>query len=136
MKGLAYAKTLAREFGATLVLLHSVDLQYYVSSEESARYDFPRVLDQVTKVAQGQMRDLIKMTNWDGIRVESTIEIGHAGQQVCDRAEDRQADLVVTSTHGRTGLKHVLMGSTAEFVARFACCPVLVVPTHSKSVFH
>jgi nucleotide-binding universal stress UspA family protein len=131
IKGLAYAKDVAREFGSTLVLLHSVHLQYCGRNDEYARHDFPFVLQQIERAAQGQMRDLVKNTDWDCVKVESTIEIGHAGQQICDRAKDRRADLIVTATHGRTGLKHALIGSTAEFIVRHAHCPVLVVPTRS-----
>ncbi len=43
--------------------------------------------------------------------------------------EKTSADLIVTSTHGRTGLPHVLIGSVAEKIARCAKTPVLVVPT-------
>ena len=129
MKGLAYARNLAREFGSTLVLLHSVHFQYYVTNDEYARYDLPLVIQQVEKAAQRQMRDLVKNTDWEGVKVEPTIEIGHAGEQICDCAKDRRADLIVTATHGRTGLKHMFIGSTAEFVVRRADCPVLVVPT-------
>jgi nucleotide-binding universal stress UspA family protein len=40
----------------------------------------------------------------------------------------------VTSTHGKTGLKRILIGSTAEYVVRHAACPVLVVPSHERTL--
>ena len=129
MKGLTYAKTLAKDFGAKLVLLHSVRLNYYVTSDEYARHDFPMLLQQEEKAARGQMRDLIRQTDWDGIEIESSVQIGHAGDEICLWARELAADLIVTATHGRTGLKHVLLGSTAEYIVRHASCPVLVVPT-------
>lgn len=132
MQGLDYAKVLAKQFGSTLVLLHSVHLEYYVASDEYARYDLPLLMQQTEKIAKEQMRDLVEKTNWNGVKVETALEIGHAGQQICDRAQDRQVDLIVTSTHGTTGLKHILVGSTAEFVVRNAHCPVLVVPSHAR----
>ena len=135
MIGLAYAKTLAKEFNASLVLLHSVHLQYYVTNDEYASYDFPLVMQEVERVARGQMRDLVQKTDWDGIKVEPSLQIGHAGDQICARARDYGADLIVTSTHGTTGLKHILLGSTAEYVVRHARCPVLVVPSHERPVF-
>ena len=133
LKGLSYAKELAKAFDARLVILHSVHLQYYVTSDEYARYDFPMVMEQTERFAERQLRDLMEKTDWEGIKVESALEIGHAGEQVCDRAKDRKADLIVTSTHGRTGLKHVFIGSTAEYVVRHAPCPVLVVPSHERT---
>jgi nucleotide-binding universal stress UspA family protein len=134
MKGLAYAKALAKEFDAALVLLHSVHLQYYVSSDEYARYDFPRLMQQAEKAAREQMRDLVQKTDWEGIKVEPSLQIGHAGDQICARAQASGADLIVTSTHGATGFKHILLGSTAEYVVRHASRPVLVVPSHERPV--
>jgi nucleotide-binding universal stress UspA family protein len=59
------------------------------------------------------MDDLVRKTDWNGLKVETSLQVGHAGQQICERAEDCGADLIVTSAHGTTGLKHVLIGSTA-----------------------
>jgi nucleotide-binding universal stress UspA family protein len=134
MKGLEYAKALTREFKAKLILLHSIALQYYIASDEYARYDLPRLLEQTDKAAKQQMRDLVQQTNWNGIGVETSIQIGHAGQQICAEASDRKADLIAISTHGRTGFKHVLLGSTAEYVVRHASCPVLVVPSRERAL--
>jgi nucleotide-binding universal stress UspA family protein len=133
IKGLTYAKNLAREFGSTLVLLHAVHVQYYVTNDEYVRYDLPLMMKLVEKAAQRDMDALVQNIDWKGVKIEPAIEIGHAGQQICDRARDRLADLIVTATHGRTGLKHIFIGSTAEFLVRHAHCPVLVVPTHPKS---
>ena len=129
MKGLSYAMVLAREFDSTLILLNSVHFQYYVASDEYARYDLPRLMQIAEKVAKEQMRDVVQRTDWEGLNVETSLEAGHAGQQICERARECDVDLIVTSTHGATGLKHVLLGSTAEYVVRHAACPVLVVPT-------
>ena len=134
MKGLGYAKALVREFKAKLVLLHSIALQYYVVSDQYARYDLPLLMEQTDKAAKQQMRDLVQQTNWNGIEVETSIQVGHAGQQICAEASDRKADLVAISTHGRTGFKHVLLGSTAEYVVRHASCPVLVVPSRERAL--
>jgi len=134
MIGLAYAKKLAKEFDASLVLLHSVHLQYYVTNDEYAAYDFPLVMQRVERAARGQMRDLVRQTDWEGIKVKTSLQIGHGGDQICARAKDFGADLIVTSSHGTTGLKHILLGSTAEYVVRHAYCPVLVVPSHERPV--
>lgn len=132
MRGLAYAKALAKQFGSKLVLLNSVALQYYITSDEYARYDWPLLMEQAEKSSRNQMRELMEKTDWDGIEVESSLQIGHAGQQICARAIDHHSDVIVTSTHGTTGFKHLLIGSTAEYVVRHATCPVLVVPSHER----
>jgi nucleotide-binding universal stress UspA family protein len=133
MKGLAFGRRLACELGAKLLLLNSVALRYYVASDEYARYDLPKLLQQTEKSARGQMRDFVAKTNWGGVEVNSTIEIGHAGEQICAAAAQK-ADLIVIATHGHTGFKHIFLGSTAEYVVRHAPCPVLVVPSHPRVV--
>lgn len=132
MRGLTYAQAFAKQFNSRLVLLNSVHLQYYVASDEYARYDLPRLMQYAEKTAREQMQDLVEKTDWGGLRVETSLQTGHAGQQICDGARDCGADLIVTSTHGRTGFKHVLLGSTAEYVVRHAHCPVLVVPSRER----
>jgi nucleotide-binding universal stress UspA family protein len=132
MRGLTYAQAFANQFNSRLVLLNSVHFQYYVASDEYARYDLPRLMQYAEKAAREQMQDLVEKTDWGGLQVETSLQTGHAGQQICDGARDCAADLIVTSTHGRTGFKHVLLGSTAEYVVRHAHCPVLVVPSHER----
>ena len=131
-QGLAYAKALATQFGSRLVLLHSVDLSYYSTNPEYVLYDFPPLLEAAEKSAREQMLELISSTDWEDLEVEHTLQSGHAGEQVCGCARDLGADLIVTSTHGRTGLKRILLGSTAEYIVRHASCPVLVVPSHQR----
>lgn len=52
---------------------------------------------------------------------------GDPGSKITDLAEKRQAGLIVISSHGRSGLAHLLLGSVAERVVRLAPCPVLVL---------
>jgi nucleotide-binding universal stress UspA family protein len=132
MKGLLYAKAFAEQFKSRLVLLNSVPFQYYFASDEYARYDMPRLRQYAEKAASEQMRDLVRTTAWNGLKVEASLQVGDPRQQICQRAEDSGVDLIVTSTHGTTGLKHVLLGSVAEYVVRHAPCPVLVVPSHER----
>lgn len=127
-----YAKALAKKFHAALVLLHSVCFQYHVTSDEYARYDYPLLVQEADKAAHKRMRELASATESDGIEVESLLKTGHVGEQICDQARSHGADLIVTSTHGWTGFKHVLLGSTAEYVVQHARCPVLVISTHDR----
>ena len=136
MKGLAYAKTVAKRFGSKLILLNSVAIQYFLTSDEYARYDLPQLMKRSEKSARDQIQDLIEETDWEGIDVTPSLQIGHAGQQICEAAIVEHADVIITSTHGTTGFKHLLVGSTAEYVVRHASCPVLVVPSHERPGFN
>jgi nucleotide-binding universal stress UspA family protein len=60
-----------------------------------------------------------------GINVE--VRVGDAGSEIVKVAEELRAGLIVMPSHGRTGLKHLLLGSVAERVVRTAKCPVLVM---------
>jgi nucleotide-binding universal stress UspA family protein len=59
--------------------------------------------------------------------VTSILREGSPAKVIAEVAGEMATDLLVISTHGYTGLKHVLMGSIAEQVVRYAPCPVLVV---------
>ena len=52
---------------------------------------------------------------------------GHPWSEVCEYAKRAGTDLIILSTHGLTGLRHLLIGSTAERVVQHAPCPVLVI---------
>ncbi len=62
-----------------------------------------------------------------GLNVEEIIVHGDAAAEIVRVADERKVDLIVISSHGRTGLGRMLFGSTAEAVVRHAKCPVLVV---------
>lgn len=63
-----------------------------------------------------------------GVLVETKVRFGTRDpvQEILDEADHLSADLIVVATHGYTGLKRALLGSTAERVVRHAPCPVLV----------
>lgn len=52
--------------------------------------------------------------------------------RICNVAKTENADLIITATDGRTGLSHLLIGSTAELTVRYAPCAVIVVPSHRE----
>ena len=64
-----------------------------------------------------------------GIRFD--VLFGDPGHKIAAFAEEINAGLIVMSTHGRTGLSHLLIGSVAERVVRLASCPVLILPSDS-----
>lgn len=72
-----------------------------------------------------QLRDLIANTFQGPWEVE--VAMGPPADTIARVAQARTVDLIVMSTHGRTGLQHVLLGSVAERVVRLAPCPVLTI---------
>jgi nucleotide-binding universal stress UspA family protein len=75
------------------------------------------------------MREFVKGRDFGGVDWESQITIDLAADEICGYAEKQKIDLIITSTHGRTGLMHVLIGSVAEHVVRHGRSPVLVLPS-------
>ena len=132
-QGVAIARALAKEFDSQLFLLHSIDLHYYSANSKYLLYDYPPLLAAAETAARQQMKELVAAVAQEGIAVDSTLENGHVGEQICVRARELRVELIVTSTHGRTGVKHALLGSTAEYVVRHAPCPVLVVPSRVRA---
>lgn len=68
-----------------------------------------------------------RMSNTDMANVDFEVRFGDPGSEVTKFAEQVSADLIVISSHGRTGLSRLLIGSVAERVVRLAHCPVLVL---------
>ncbi|MDL1972876.1 MAG: universal stress protein [Deltaproteobacteria bacterium] len=67
------------------------------------------------------------MAEREGIHVRTYIEEGHPFEKIVELAKDTNTELIIMGSHGRTGLKKVLLGSVAERVIKNAPCPVLVV---------
>ena len=77
------------------------------------------------EAALTRLRDLVPEAFRGPWGVE--IAVGRPADTIVRLARERNADLIVMATHGRTGLEHVVMGSVAEKVVRLAPCPVLTV---------
>jgi len=125
-KALDYAVPFAEQFGAKLTLLHVVEP---VASPDFAN-SFPLMMenDKVMAACKAQLQSLVNQKTIDPKLVEKTlVRQGRAFHEIADAARTLKTDLIIISTHCYTGLKHALLGSTAERVVRHAPCPVLVV---------
>jgi nucleotide-binding universal stress UspA family protein len=129
-EGLRYALDFANEFGAKIILLHATYLGYIYSSEGTALYDIAGLQTAARKKAEHRMREIVRSINVRGVKLETVLTEGSPVLDICAFAKDHDVDLIITSTHGLTGFRHVLIGSIAEQVVRHAPCSVLVVPSH------
>jgi nucleotide-binding universal stress UspA family protein len=125
----AYAVELARRFQAEAVhCIHVSDIpadllatsNYYMSgpSEE--------FVGRIREESRKALETFIAK-NLQGVPTKAAFLEGRPFVEIIRYARDNQIDLIVISTHGRTGIKHALFGSVAEKVVRKAPCPVLVV---------
>ncbi len=125
-KALQYAVPLAEQFGASITLVHIVRVNY-VGGPEFAALDYPGIEGELLKSAEKHLAELAATEVESKTDARAVVRIGQEVTEIIAAAKELESDLIIISTHGRTGLKHVLMGSVAENVVRLAPCPVLVV---------
>jgi len=119
-----YACMLAELWGAALTVINVLEFAPGLNPE----YPVNRVyLAEMMKQSTRALAELKVRTEGRGVSVQTRIATGIPSQEVLATAEAEDADLVVVGTLGKTGLKHVLLGSTAERVIRASPCPVLAV---------
>jgi nucleotide-binding universal stress UspA family protein len=130
---LTYAAAFAEKFGAELHLLHVVqDLSLVLPDPVSGAPPIGPPLDQLTAAVMVALDKLIVEKKLTGLKVEKEVREGTPFYEIIRCAKDKDIDLIVMGTHGRSGLVHVLLGSVTEKVVRKAPCPVLTVrdPEH------
>jgi universal stress protein A len=133
LAGTEYAAFLAKNFHATLRLLH-VNYPYVdYAFVDRVGTRLSELIEAVGEAARQEMDALKQMDFLRGVPVKTEICLGYATEKICKAAGQPNVDLIVMSTHGRTGLKHVFIGSVAEQVVRYAERPVMVVPSYQAS---
>jgi nucleotide-binding universal stress UspA family protein len=111
----------AKSYGSELNVITVVD----VTEEFMARA--PGALEDLVKKAKSMVEDVKKKANSKGIKAESIVREGDAYKAIINIAKKQKANAIIMGSHGRTGLKRLLMGSVTERVIGHAPCPVLVV---------
>jgi len=119
---------MARLHRRRVLIVHVLNPLLPVMSEEAIS---PPTYDQLTKALRGWaekgMKRLMTQAKARGARVTSVIREGGEAQEIARLARSRRAAMIVMGTHGRTGVKRVLLGSVAARVLSLAACPVLTV---------
>ena len=127
-KALQYAIPFAKQFGASLTLLNVVQISY--PTGELGPMEPPISETELAETVQKQLAGLIEQEIAGRVSATALVRIGRPTEEILLTAREQELDLIIISTHGHTGLKHVLLGSTAEHVVRRAPCPVLTVREH------
>jgi nucleotide-binding universal stress UspA family protein len=125
VRAVDYAVNLAEASRAMLHLVHVVEPAPFLTGLDS----IPLALSNAEAAAQceHELAKLAKEYSSPDAPISSDVRIGKPAHEVCNIAKQSNSDLIVLSTHGRTGLKHLLMGSVAEKIVREATCPVLML---------
>ena len=123
-KALSYAVALAQQHGATVSLLYVVHT--FPVPSESGVVEYAAIQTQMREAGEDRLSRIIRELKGK-VPTGTAIRVGAPAREIVQVALEIPADLIVISTHGHTGLKHVFLGSVAEQVVREAPCPVLVV---------
>lgn len=121
-----FASSLAHDHGAKLIVLHVREIPVAVPGE----FGQLPIMPDNDEPLRNQLRHVRPAQNT--VQVEHYFRLGDPAKEIVGLAAETSCDLIVMGTHGRTGLRRLLMGSVAEQVMRKAPCPVLTL----KAPFH
>jgi universal stress protein A len=122
-----YAADLARRTGAMLVVLHIVSRREIEEEVADGKY-VDTQLDEIRGRLRWWYSTFVPQAVTQGVRVEMIAGVGHPEHEILAKAQSIRPEMIVMATHGRTGLRRVVLGSVAEAVLRHAPCPVLTIP--------
>lgn len=127
-KALHFAVRFAGQFGAKLVLLHvapSYADPYFVT-------EFGPLQSDVVRASEDRLEALARDAVPAEVVAQPLVRLGRPATAIVNTARELGVDLIIISTHGYTGLKHVVFGSTAEHVVRHSPCPVMTIRAKRK----
>ncbi len=132
-QALNYAVRLSKPYRAEIVVLHVFHLREYLALlSEKAQIDSAtanEVLESAKRRAAHNLEEIVRRQGDEGLTLVPSLRIGLPFEEIISYAAEQGIDLIVRPTHGRTGLAHFFLGSTAERVISHSACPVLVVKT-------
>jgi nucleotide-binding universal stress UspA family protein len=118
----------ASKMNASIVIASIIPI--YVDYLQSQMALVPTQWDDIyTAQKEYALKELQKIkADYNYLDITLYVEVGNAKYDIVDKAEKDEATYIVVGTHGRTGLSHIVIGSTAEYIVRHSVIPVLVVP--------
>lgn len=121
---LQYALRFAKLADGVLIVAHFVHVP---SGDLYTHEAWPATFEEAKERAKAMLEEVHKTRLESYPKAELVVEIGAPAEMLIQIAKDRQVDVLVTATHGRSELAELIMGSTAEKLIRHAPCPVFVV---------
>ena len=118
----------AAKMNASVIVASIIPI--YVDYLQSQMALVPTQWDEIyTAQKQYALKELEKIKEDNNyVDIQLYVEVGNAKFDVIEKAEKEEASYIVVGTHGRTGLSHMVIGSTAEYIVRHSSVPVLVIP--------
>jgi nucleotide-binding universal stress UspA family protein len=129
---LRYAVNFSKYFNAEISLIYVVEPVIYPPDFSMGQIAIPSVNAEWDQRAKEELDKLAKNEIPDDVKVKTIIKTGKPFLEIIETAEEENIDLIIIASHGRTGMEHILFGSTAEKVVRKAPCPVLTLREPAK----
>lgn len=129
----AYALALARKFDASIHLLHVINEPVDLRGFYVPHISFEQLEKEIADGAASMLETFCKQNLQEFSNYTTSVATGVPYEEIIRIAQDQDASLIVIGTHGRSGLDHLIFGSTAERVVRNAPCPVLTIRQTSAS---
>jgi len=142
-QALQWGASLAEKYGARLLLLHVISAAVEEVCPQGARSMSPRpyyyevpapgvwirhpLILEFEEDAQAELHAFARKALKEAVPVQVKVAVGKPAEEILRVACEEKVDLIVMGTHGRTGVRHLLLGSVAEAIARYAPCPVCMV---------
>ncbi|BFU92760.1 MAG: universal stress protein [Nitrospira sp.] len=123
------AVVLANRLNGRVVLVHAAE------PSGSLQAGPLRVDDLSRKRYAQQFQKMISASRADEVITDKVVITGNPAEVILNQAKHRKADLIVVGTHGRRGMKRLMLGSVAEAVVRKAACPVFIVKAQARTPF-
>jgi nucleotide-binding universal stress UspA family protein len=129
-EALKIADELAAYFGATLHVVNVVPLVPIVEAPigvESASFNVASYQQELEGQAQKSLKSLTEQKISKGVNIVTEVLIGNAAGEVMRYAGEKAVDMIVIATHGLSGWRRFISGSTTEQIVRQSSCPVLTI---------
>lgn len=120
------AFSFARQYDAKIVAIHAIELVADFAHIYTPQLTTDEVVEIMWRDAEARMQDLFSEDEKKEVAIETIVKQGKAYLEIIETAKEKNADLIVISTHGRTGYDRDRHGSVAEMVIRKAPCSVYV----------
>src|SRR5262245_26743111 len=123
-RGVRYACQLARDLGAEITIFNAVFV-------DESRINKGEIEEHRQRLEEFVARNVADVGA--NLRIRKVVDSGQAYRTIIERAENEQIDLIVMSSHGRSGLSRMMIGRVTDKVLRAASCPLLVVPLEKEN---
>ena len=130
-----YARALCNRFGAQLHVLHVVPPPVNPDVNIMFAGEVPMIVSEsdLSDASRRGLKRLVEKHLDNDAGVVCDVSSGNPWTAICEYAGKHEIDMIVITTHGRTGITHALIGSTAERVVQHAPCPVLTVKNKERN---